>query len=582
MRPRMRRVAFTKASIFRVALQSIRWTFALLGLALRLGWDRFRKKKDVQRAGVHVRRMFENMGGVAIKLGQQLSARVDLLPFEVCQELGTLLDAFAPFDVSVAKKRLEALTGRPVEELFEEIDPKPIGSASIACVFKAKLKTGELVAIKVKRPGVDREFMADLTFVDWGSRLLEILTVVRPNLFRYLRTELSEMLLDELDLRKEATYQFLFRRYVKQDRLDWVTAPRVFPELSGDDVLTTELVEGITCTQLLSAIETKNQAELDKYKAMGIEPRTVGWRIMTMSLWARHERPFFHSDPHPGNILIERGGRLVMLDFGSCGVMSRKNVQHSVEMYRRFVMNDVTGCATVVTGLLAPLPLIDIDEFAYQVEHKIFRYYMGVFTKDSEWWERTTAKLWVNMLELTREFGLPVNLEVLRLMRATLLYDTLACRIHPKITIQRAFRRWKNGAGKRARRRNRKRLGRQNPRRIENRAAALAKDSAEIIGNGAFFFSNIVRDAPLARIPMIGKGAFFAAHLLRVGMMFLYVGIAGFGAAAIHRYATGSNLQVSDVIRWILTHPIAVPAIALFFVPTVRRILFRLSDTDES
>ena len=101
MRPRMRRVEFTKASIFRVALQSIRWTFALLGLALRLGWDRFRKKKDVHRAGVHVRRMFENMGGVAIKLGQQLSARVDLLPFEVCQELGTLLDASLPLPATL-------------------------------------------------------------------------------------------------------------------------------------------------------------------------------------------------------------------------------------------------------------------------------------------------------------------------------------------------------------------------------------------------------------------------------------------------------------------------------------------------
>jgi len=173
--------------------------------------DYLRGKRHITDRAVRVREIFESMGGTGIKMGQQLAVRVDVLPFEVCQELGTLMDSVPPFPTAYAIKRIEQISGRSLSEVFQEFIEEPIGAASVACVFKARLASGEWVAVKVQRPKVGQQFMADLRVVGWVTWMMEVLTVVRAGFFKNFRLELSEMFLDELDFYKEANCTTLFR-----------------------------------------------------------------------------------------------------------------------------------------------------------------------------------------------------------------------------------------------------------------------------------------------------------------------------------------------------------------------------------
>ena len=116
--------------------------------------DRWRGTTSDARLGIHLREVFQSMGGMAVKLGQQLSVRLDVLSFETCQELTRLTDKVRPISLRDARDVIEEQLGCPLEEVFSSFDPAPIGSASMACVYQAHLLDGTHVAVKVQRPGI--------------------------------------------------------------------------------------------------------------------------------------------------------------------------------------------------------------------------------------------------------------------------------------------------------------------------------------------------------------------------------------------------------------------------------------------
>ncbi|HEY0097651.1 MAG TPA: AarF/UbiB family protein, partial [Pyrinomonadaceae bacterium] len=169
-----------------------------------------RQKIDAKR----FRRLLVNRGGVMIKVGQQLSQRPDVLPPVYCDELRTLLD---DLPIKIDKKdvilAIRRQTGMAVDEAFADFNFDPVGSASVSCVYRAVLHEGDVVAVKIRRPNILKEFTADLDAINWLFFFLEFLTVWRPGTTKHIRYELRDLLLEELDFRREARYQELFRRY---------------------------------------------------------------------------------------------------------------------------------------------------------------------------------------------------------------------------------------------------------------------------------------------------------------------------------------------------------------------------------
>lgn len=499
------------AGVGRVAARLLRWGVAGARMVAGLTADRLKGEVDDHVFGRRLRALFEDVGGTGVKLGQQLSVRADLFPFGVCEELSLLMDRVAPFPVDYALERLRATTGRAVEADFEHIDPKPIGSASVACVFAGRLRGGQRVAIKVQRPDVGASFAADLQAFAWASRLLELTTLVREGMFEGLRVELRAMFLEELDFVAEARYQRIFRKYVRRDGLKRLfDAPRVFDALCGPDVLVTAFVEGVPMTTILEAVERRDEAALQAIRAQGVDPAVLGKTLWEVSSWGKFEAPFYHADPHPGNLIAQADSRLIFLDFGACGITSGRTWHTYKEMMNRLERDDFAAVADVSLAITMPLPRLDVPALRTHFEETFFFFLLGLRDPAARWWERTTAGVWLGFLEVARAQGIPVNLDTVRLARSTLLYDTLAARVNPDLDLDVWVRYLRRSEVRRARRYERwldRALGRRGLEAaaanaaVEARRVRAAVDRVVSIPRAST--SALVRRAPAAAAAML-------------------------------------------------------------------------------
>jgi predicted unusual protein kinase regulating ubiquinone biosynthesis (AarF/ABC1/UbiB family) len=149
-------------------------------------------------------------------------------------------------------------------------------------------------------------------------------------------------------------------------------------------------------------------------------------------------------------VVVRPGGALVFLDFGACGPTLHQNRRNYVELFRRQGRRDVQGMVQVFANMISPLPPIDEHALHRQGEALTARWQYGFESDHPEWWERSSAGMWIGMLELTRRFDIPVTIDTVRLVRSSLLYDTIAARLCDRIDMQREFERYRRGARRRA------------------------------------------------------------------------------------------------------------------------------------
>jgi predicted unusual protein kinase regulating ubiquinone biosynthesis (AarF/ABC1/UbiB family) len=439
---------------WRVALRLAQLIFFLTVWYVATRIDRLIPKRRRQarlRGAIRLRRYIEKMGGTLVKLGQQASLRSDLLPEEYCDELASLLDWNPPFPVSEAYRAIEEQTHRPWQATFSVFESEPVGSASIACVYRAVLHNGDEVAVKVRRPGIREAFVTDLAALDVFSQFLEFLMVVTPGLLKSFVSELRTMLFDELDFVEEVRHQELFRRYLARRKKLNVTAPKIYYELSGRDVIVSEFVRGFWISEVMEKVSVQDQTYLANLRSLDIDLRRVAKRLVRSSYYQFHECPFFHGDPHPGNIVVQPGGRIVMVDFGACGVFSARDRNLMLRMHYHYSRGDVTGMVHCVLGLMEPMPQIDVDTFSKYLQDEWWKGYYGIKSKHADWSERTSFRLWVALLQGFRKFSVPMPLQMIRMVRATLLYDTVAARLDSKINVFKEFEKYHSGVARRIR-----------------------------------------------------------------------------------------------------------------------------------
>lgn len=429
---------------------SLRFVFGILV-------DKVRRRDSQERRGQRLRAILEQGGATLIKLGQQLSIRIDLIPYEFALELEKMLDSVPAFPLAEATASIEKSLGKPLTEVFACLDPEPIGSASISCVYQAELLNGEKVAVKVRRPRIGTLFAADLRALSWLLRPIEAFFFPR-GFFQHFLAELESMLFEELDFRREARYTDLFRRAAKKHKLRFVDAPRVYFELSGPAVLVMEFVSGIPLGQITKAAETQDRTALDALEELRIRPKKVARNLLRVSRYGAMEAEFFHADLHPANILVHPGSRLTLIDFGSCGAITERE-RH---LWRRIVYaqasGDVGAMVQAVMGTMEPLPYIDLDTLIKETEMVFWQDLHASRSKHAQWWERTSANLWIGFFAITSRHRIPMHLNTLRMVRVTLLADSLAARLHPKIRPFDEYRRFDSETGKRSRKRLRKKI----------------------------------------------------------------------------------------------------------------------------
>jgi ubiquinone biosynthesis protein len=417
----------------------------ILDRLLHVGWEAIesREVRLTLRRAARLRDTLAWLGGTYIKIGQQLAIRSDILSPAFCEALGELLDKVDEIPEDKARRAVVDELG-PLDRVFTSIDfRRPIGSASVACVYKAQLLSGDFVAVKVRRPKIIRRFLTDLAAIDFVFRVVEFITLLRPRVSGTFRSELRQMLLEELDFSIEARYQELFRTYFKKRKKLRTTAPRIYPDLCTRSVLVSEFVAGTSLKTILDNLDDSNphrRRYREELRARDISPRKIARQLIRGSHYAFFECPLFHGDPHPGNVLVLPGNRLVMVDFGACGVFSHRERYQLAQMHEYHAREDVGGMVQCVIGLMEPLPPIDVDDFRHRLEEAWWKGFYGIKSKYAKWWERTSFRLWSALFREVRRAHIPLPLNVLRMIRATLLYDSVAARLDRKIDVFKEYR----------------------------------------------------------------------------------------------------------------------------------------------
>lgn len=243
------------------------------------------------------------LGGTLIKAAQFASSRPDLLPAPYIESLSELQDRVPPQPWPVIEGAVEREIGCPVGEVFEEFDPEPVASASIAQVHRARLADGRQVAVKIQYPGIAQLMEADLAALEGIFRAISRLepTINLQPILGYLRWTLPM----ELDFRREARAIADLKQAMSHR--DDVLIPEVVEEMNTERLLVMEFVEGIKVTDCAGLI------------AAGLDPRRVAELLIEVYAEQLFQRGVFHADPHPGNLFVQPGQNgpvLVLLDHG--------------------------------------------------------------------------------------------------------------------------------------------------------------------------------------------------------------------------------------------------------------------------
>ncbi|WP_417353828.1 ABC1 kinase family protein [Gordonibacter pamelaeae] len=254
------------------------------------------------------RAMLEDLGPSFVKIGQTLSTRSEILPKAYCDELKKLQMECDPLPFDQMLAALDDIYGERQGDIFDAIDLTPLGSASLAQVHKARLANGDIVAVKIQRPGVKATMALDIDIMRMVAR--QASRFMKDDQMLDLRDVVEELwatFLEETDFQREAANLQEFARLNKD--VAFIDSPHVYPELCGEYVLVMEYIDGIPILVT------------DRLRAAGYDLEEIGEKILDNYATQILDHGFFHADPHPGNLLI-RNGKVVYIDLGIMGRLS--------------------------------------------------------------------------------------------------------------------------------------------------------------------------------------------------------------------------------------------------------------------
>ena len=297
------------------------------------------KIKDIKSRTIYerVRMALEEMGPAYVKFGQMLSNRNDILPEEMISELQKLQDKVEIQEVDIRKKLAEELNIIP-EEYFQSIDEEPMASASIGQVFRAVLKNGEKVVLKVRRDNIDTIVETDLVIMKDMAKFLEKYDVNAKNInLLYIVETFENMLKKELSLTNERKNMERFENNFKGN--EHIHVPVVYKELSNNRILCMEFIEGIKIT------------DKEKLEEAGFNPKEIASLGLELYIKQVMKYGFFHADPHPGNIFLGKDGKVIFIDFGAMGTLYPYEIELLEELTLNFLQKDVKKMIATIKEL---------------------------------------------------------------------------------------------------------------------------------------------------------------------------------------------------------------------------------------
>ncbi|MCA9537734.1 MAG: AarF/ABC1/UbiB kinase family protein [Myxococcales bacterium] len=406
--------------------------FSLLIVTLVRVWLlRVRRRNSPIEVARLVRAMLEDLGGIWVKVGQLLGMRRDLFSAEFCDHLAVLQDHATGFDFEYVRSTIERDLGCEIPAVFSEFDERPFAAASIGQIHRAVLRKNRCaVAVKIRRPNIDRVMRGDIAFVRMIAnfcRRMHIMSTFRWDDFYY---EVEKTLVEELDYRFEATYIRQMRRNLKAHG---IYVPRVFRRASSERVLVMEFVTGALMSDVLR-LRGQEPAHLQQWLAQNdIDEVKVGRRLFLSLSRQIFEDNLFHGDLHPGNIVLLRGSRIALIDFGSVGYLERDFHTKYNQLQHAMAMGQFAKAADILLLLAPELPPIDLEPCKRDLVRFMRTWSLSAQTKGMDFSQKSVGYSYAEMGKIFVRYRIPATWTFMRINRAQFTLDTSLRELYPEM-----------------------------------------------------------------------------------------------------------------------------------------------------
>lgn len=374
---------------------------------------RIRSKHQEQDAA-NLRRAFEELGPSFIKIGQIISTRRDLLPPDYIEEMAKLRDEAPPFEYKEISRIFKEDFRLSLEEVFEWVDTKPLASASVAQVHKAKLLSGEEVVIKVQRPEIEENLLRDIRLfsriVSMAPGTVKDMLVDADAAFK----EIEDTTKVELDFRNEGKAIVNFRKL--NQGLEAVSAPKPYLAYISKRVIVQEYIDGIKgLRQNLIAEE-------------GYDSEDIAEKLVYSFLTQVFRDGFFHGDPHPGNLII-RDKKIVFVDFGITGNLSPGVRENLIKLMKAIVFEDIESLMNILLQMAVTKEKVnrfalseDLTDFYHSYVSKSFR-------------QINLSAFFSDVLHITHKHKLVMPNDFIMLAKAFTILEGVVSELHGDINI---------------------------------------------------------------------------------------------------------------------------------------------------
>ncbi len=377
--------------------------------------DREGESLALQTPEKRIRLALTDLGPTFIKLGQLLSTRPDLVGVPLADELQQLRDDVPADPPVTVRKLIESELGQTVDELFVEFEDTPIASASIGQVHRARLQTGESVAVKIQHARIEKVVREDLEVLAGLAILAERIPEFAHYRPRETVAEMARTLRRELDFGREERNLQQFTMFFEGDAT--VRIPQPFTELCTARVLTMQWVDGVPL---------KNKAQL---LATGFDLEEIARRGANLYLRMIFVHGYFHADPHPGNLVLLPGNVIGLLDFGMVGRIEERLREDIEDMLLAIVQSDVSLLASLIKRV-GSTPA-DLDESAYATDVADF---IGIYsTQTLNKFDLTGALN--DMTEMIRRYHITLPPQVAMLIKVLVTLEGTARMLSPEFSL---------------------------------------------------------------------------------------------------------------------------------------------------
>ena len=360
----------------------------------------------------------EDMGPLAIKMGQLLSTRRDLIPPEVLSQLVLLQDQVKPFEGQVAKQRIQESLKADVNTLFARFDDQPLAAASIAQVHTAALHDGREVVVKVTRPNIRSQILQDFEILSWlGNWLESRLEAARALHLSEIIQDYRQIILNELDLSIEADNTRRMRHYFTGSSMMYV--PEVY--MDSKDVMVAERITGVPIS---------DTATFDR---LGMNRAQLAEKGLTIFFTQVFRDNFFHADMHPGNVFVETinptNPRFIALDCAIMGELSKQDQMTVARMLLAVMNSNFMQLIQIVHQAGWIPPGTDQDALAREMRRTVG----PMVSKPMD--QLDFAGILIQVMDIARRFHLEIPPQLMLLLKTLVHVEGLGTDLYPQLDI---------------------------------------------------------------------------------------------------------------------------------------------------